>query len=45
VQGISGVYYEGRRQINSSKESYKEKKQDELWEWTEKTVTCLISRE
>ena len=38
VEGVSVVYSEGRRQIKSSVDSYDEKKQEALWEWTVKTV-------
>ncbi|EXJ93744.1 hypothetical protein A1O1_02137 [Capronia coronata CBS 617.96] len=34
----SGVYYEGRKQIESSVESYDTAKQDDLWKWTVKTL-------
>ncbi|KAK4938336.1 hypothetical protein LTR10_021220 [Elasticomyces elasticus] len=30
----SGKYYEGRKQIPSSTDSYDQKKQEDLWEWT-----------
>ncbi|EXJ90132.1 hypothetical protein A1O3_03201 [Capronia epimyces CBS 606.96] len=36
----SGVYYEGRKQIKSSVESYDETKQEELWSWTAKFVAA-----
>jgi NAD(P)-dependent dehydrogenase (short-subunit alcohol dehydrogenase family) len=36
VEGVSGVYYEGRMQIRSSEDSYDETKQDDLWKWTAK---------
>jgi hypothetical protein len=38
VKGESGVYYEGLKQIKSSKDSYDEAKQEELWSWTIKTI-------
>lgn len=38
VKGISGVYYEGHRQIKSSTVSYDEEKQEELWQWTVKNA-------
>ena len=38
VKGTNGVYIEGRRERGSSAESHEEKKQEELWEWTIKTV-------
>ncbi|OAP65139.1 hypothetical protein AYL99_01111 [Fonsecaea erecta] len=34
----SGVYFEGRRQIKSSVDSYDEAKQEDLWAWTVKTL-------
>ena len=34
----NGVYYEGRKQIKSSQESYDRGKQEDLWAWTAKTV-------
>lgn len=34
VHGITGEYYEGKKAIPSSKESYDVKKQDDLWQWT-----------
>ncbi|KAH7348305.1 dehydrogenase/reductase [Rhexocercosporidium sp. MPI-PUGE-AT-0058] len=37
-KGVSGEYYESRKRIKSSVESYDERKQDELWEWTVRTV-------
>lgn len=38
VKGTNGVYFEGRAERRSSVESYEEEKQEELWEWTIKTV-------
>jgi hypothetical protein len=38
VKGTNGVYFEERGQGKSSKESYEEGKQEELWAWTVKTV-------
>jgi hypothetical protein len=38
VKGTNGVYFEGRGEKRSSVESYQEEKQEELWEWTIKTV-------
>jgi len=38
VKGISGVYFEGRKEIPSSVDSYVEEKQEELWQWTLKTI-------
>jgi hypothetical protein len=40
VEGVNVVYSEGRRQIKSSVDSYDEKKQEALWEWTVKTVAA-----
>jgi hypothetical protein len=39
VAGTSGKYYEGKKEIKSSKHSYDEKKQDDLWEWTVKNTS------
>ncbi len=38
VAGTSGVYFEGRKEINSSIASHNEKNQEDLWEWTVKNV-------
>jgi NAD(P)-dependent dehydrogenase (short-subunit alcohol dehydrogenase family) len=38
VLGKSGLYFEGRKEIKSSTESYDEKKQEELWQWTINTL-------
>ncbi|KAL4945832.1 hypothetical protein BDV06DRAFT_229726 [Aspergillus oleicola] len=38
VRGKSGVYFEGRREIKSSKDSYDTSKQEDLWGWTVKNV-------
>jgi len=38
VEGVSGVYYEGKKQIKSSQASYEDVKQEDLWEWTVKNV-------
>lgn len=35
----TGVYFEGRKKIASSVVSYEEPKQEDLWEWTVKTVS------
>lgn len=32
--GVSGKYYEGLKEIPSSKDSYDEKKIEDLWQWT-----------
>ncbi|KAJ5987451.1 hypothetical protein N7451_011816 [Penicillium sp. IBT 35674x] len=34
VEGVSGRYFEGRREIPSSKDSLDEAKQEDLWRWT-----------
>lgn len=34
VEGISGRYFEGTREIRSSEDSYVREKQDDLWRWT-----------
>ncbi|KAH6886954.1 putative short-chain dehydrogenase [Thelonectria olida] len=34
VEGKSGVYYEGLKEIKSSKASYVREKQEDLWQWT-----------
>jgi NAD(P)-dependent dehydrogenase (short-subunit alcohol dehydrogenase family) len=34
VEGVSGKYFEGLREIPSSKDSYVREKQDDLWQWT-----------
>lgn len=39
VEGVSGKYFEGRQEIKSSKDSYDEKMQDDLWDWTVKYIT------
>lgn len=33
-QGVNGKYYEGRKEIPSSKDSYAKAKQQDLWDWT-----------
>ena len=38
VQGRTGVYYEGLKEIDSSVDSHQVEKQDDLWEWTVRTV-------
>jgi NAD(P)-dependent dehydrogenase (short-subunit alcohol dehydrogenase family) len=38
VEGVNGAYYEGRKKINLSTESYDEKKQEELWDWTVRNI-------
>lgn len=39
VDGVSGKYFEGLKEIKSGKDSYDESKQDDLWEWTIKYLT------
>jgi len=34
VEGVSGVYFEGMRELKSSVDSYDMEKQDDLWRWT-----------
>lgn len=34
LQGVSGKYYEGKKEIPSSKDSYVKAKQQDLWDWT-----------
>lgn len=34
VEGVKGRYFEGRKEIKSSVESYETAKQDDLWVWT-----------
>ncbi|KAI0384939.1 NAD(P)-binding protein [Hypomontagnella monticulosa] len=34
VEGKSAMYFEGRKVIKSSKDSYDEAKQEDLWKWT-----------
>ncbi|KAK8085964.1 NAD(P)-binding protein [Apiospora phragmitis] len=34
VRGVTGKYFEGRREIQSSKDSYDVEKQEDLWRWT-----------
>ncbi|KAJ5937786.1 hypothetical protein N7454_004128 [Penicillium verhagenii] len=38
VEGVSGRYFEGLREIPSSKDSLDETKQEDLWRWTIDTV-------
>ena len=39
-KSTSGVYYEGKKQIKSSVDSYDESKQEDLWAWTVKTLAA-----
>ncbi|PQE17448.1 short-chain dehydrogenase protein [Rutstroemia sp. NJR-2017a WRK4] len=34
VEGITGKYFEGLKEIKSSQDSYNEAKQEDLWKWT-----------
>lgn len=34
VRGVTGKYFEGRREIRSSRDSYDVEKQEDLWRWT-----------
>ena len=34
LEGTSGKYFEGRKDIKSTKDSYDEAKQEDLWQWT-----------
>jgi NAD(P)-dependent dehydrogenase (short-subunit alcohol dehydrogenase family) len=43
TEGVSGVYFQRREAIKSSVDSYDEKKQEDLWEWTVKT--CASNEE
>ncbi|KAH7313874.1 putative short-chain dehydrogenase [Stachybotrys elegans] len=38
LEKTSGQYFEGRKPIKSSTESYDEKKQEDLWQWTINTL-------
>jgi NAD(P)-dependent dehydrogenase (short-subunit alcohol dehydrogenase family) len=38
VKGVSGKYFEGLREIRSSRDSYLVEKQEDLWKWTLETV-------
>ncbi|KAL4733938.1 short-chain dehydrogenase [Aspergillus similis] len=38
MKSSSGDYYEGEKVVMSSKESYDEEKQEELWRWTIKNI-------
>lgn len=39
VKNETGAYFEGRLKIKSSVDSYDEKKQEDLWDWTVKNVS------
>lgn len=34
VAGVTGKYFEGAKEVSSSKISYEEAKQEDIWEWT-----------
>lgn len=38
VEGLSGVYFEGLREIKSSVDSYDQAKQEDLWQWSVATL-------
>ena len=38
AKGVNGRYFDGRKDMESSKDSYDEKKQEDLWTWTLKAV-------
>ena len=38
VAGVSGKYFQGMMEIKSSKDSYNEAKQEDIWSWTAKAV-------
>ena len=38
VTVVSGKYFEGMKEINSSKDSYDVAKQEDLWSWTARAV-------
>lgn len=38
LEGVTGQYFSERKEIPSSKESYDEAKQEDLWRWTVKEV-------
>lgn len=40
LEGSSAAYYEGRQEIESSKGSYDQKKQEDLWERTISTIAA-----
>lgn len=39
VEGMSGVYFEGKKTIESSQDSHDLKKQEDLWTWTINNIT------
>ncbi|KAG6359215.1 hypothetical protein INS49_012736 [Diaporthe citri] len=45
VEGVTGKYFEGLREIKSSIDSYVERKQEDLWEWTVNYVAEGDARE
>jgi hypothetical protein len=44
LAGTTGRYFEGRREIRSSDESYDEKRAEELWHASEALTTSSVSR-
>lgn len=45
VEGVTGKYFEGLREIRSSSDSYVQSKQDDLWYWTVNYVAEGDARE
>lgn len=45
VEGVTGKYFEGLREIKSSSDSYIKSKQDDLWDWTVNYVAEGDARE
>lgn len=45
VEGVTGRYFEGLREVRSSSDSYVESKQEDLWEWTVNYVAGADARE
>ncbi|KAK2599879.1 hypothetical protein N8I77_011599 [Diaporthe amygdali] len=45
VEGVTGKYFEGLKEIKSSNDSYVESKQEDLWEWTVKYAAEGDARE
>ena len=39
ITSTSGKYFEGKKEIKSSKDSYNETKQNDLWQWTVKNIS------
>jgi hypothetical protein len=38
VEGISGVYYSQKTQVEMSEASHDEEKQEDLWKWTHDNI-------